>query len=281
MAKEQCRIVCPLKSEKIKKIIRSGKNYTIQNGSFCFLPGNRLPQKSSGSGLLGRIQDISKRYGKLYYALLYPLSPVLSTQAYRKTIRDMLEAYQEEHVILNLGSGPTYLHGRKDIINVDIFAFDEVDIVSEAGDLPIEDESIDFIINVGTFEHVREPIAVVNEMYRVLRKGGQIFCYLPFIVPYHAAPDDFHRWTMSGTERLFSDFDEVSIFVGAGPTSGLLYVIQEWLAVLLSFGSRIIHDILFLTFMVLSSPIKLLDLFMVKLPCAQNIASGFCLAGKK
>jgi SAM-dependent methyltransferase len=270
-----------MKADKIKKILRIDRSYTLQNRAICFLPGNRLPQKSSGSSLLGRIQNTSKRYGKLYYALLFVLSPVLSSQAHRRTLRHMLEAYQQEHVILNLGSGPTYLHGRKDIINIDIFAFDEVDIVSEAGDLPIEDESIDFIVNVGTFEHVREPKAVVNEMYRVLRKGGQVFCYLPFIVPYHAAPDDFYRWTMSGTKRLFSDFDEVRTFMGAGPTSGLLYVIQEWLAILLSFGSRTIHDILFLTLMVLSFPIKLLDLFMVKLPCAENIASGFSLAGKK
>lgn len=271
----------PKKEEKIKKILRRGEEYKIQNGTFCFLPGDRMPRKSAGSRLIGKTQDLLKQYGKLYYTLLYVLSPVISSSAYRKNLKGLLAAYGEEHVVVNLGSGPTYLHGRKDIINVDIFAFDEVDIVSEAADLPIEDESVDLILNIAMAEHVIDPKKVAEEMHRVLRKRGQIFCYLPFMVPYHAAPDDFHRWTISGTGKFFSDFDEVEIFVGAGPTSGLLWVFQEWLSILLSFGSRTLHDILFLALMVATSPIKLLDLFMVKLPYAENIASGFGVIGKK
>ena len=99
--------------------------------------------------------------------------------------------------------------------------------------------------------------------------------------PFHAAPDDFYRWTISGARELFSQFSEVDVFVGAGPASGFLWVLQEWLSILLSFGSKTLHDILFLTLMGLTWPVKFLDLFMVKLPYAENIASGFCVVAKK
>jgi SAM-dependent methyltransferase len=270
-----------MKKGKITRILKSDEDYTIQNDTICFLPGNRLPQRSAGQGLLGKIKDRLKKHGRTYYALLYLLSPVLGSQPFRKNLKSLLGAYEIEHVILNLGSGPTYLHGRKDIINVDIFAFDQVDIVTDATDLTIKDESVDLVLNIAMTEHVDQPMKVIEEMHRVLKKGGQFFCYLPFMVPYHAAPEDFHRWTIAGTKTAFSCFEEVEVHIGAGPTSGFLYIFQEWVAIALSFGSRTLHDIVFLTVMVLTAPIKLLDLLLARFPYAENIASGFCVVGKK
>lgn len=81
--------------------------------------------------------------------------------------------------------------------------------------------------------------------------------------------------------KFFSNFDELEVFVGAEPTSSFLWVFQEWLSILLSFGSKTLHDILFLILIVATSPIKLLNFFMVKLPYAENIASGFGVIGEK
>jgi hypothetical protein len=58
-----------------------------------------------------------KRHGRIYYTLLYWFAPVFSSYAYRKGLKKVLVSYDKEDIILNLGSGPTYLHGRKDIIN--------------------------------------------------------------------------------------------------------------------------------------------------------------------
>jgi len=57
--------------------------------------------------------------------------------------------------------------------------------------------------------------------------------------------------------------------------------LQEWLSILLSFGSKTLHDILFLALMVITAPIKMLDMLMVKLPYAEKIASGFYVIGEK
>lgn len=270
-----------MKADKIESILKPDEKYTVQNRALCFLPGDRLPRLSAGQGFLGKIQDVMKRHGRIYYTLVYLFGPVLSSRRHRKRLKKLLAGYDVKDIILNLGSGPTYLLNRKDVINVDIFAFDEVDIVVDATNLQIKDESVDCIINIAMMEHVPYPEKVFSEMRRILREGGQIFCYLPFMAPFHAAPDDFYRWSHSGARAVFSDFKEVDVFMGSGPASGFLWVFQEWLSVLLSFGSKTLHDILFLTLMLLTWPIKLLDFFMVKLPCAVNIASGFCVVVRK
>ena len=67
-------------------------------------------------------------------------------------------------------------------------------------------------------------------MLRGCKKDGEVLCYVPFIVPFHAAPDDYYRWTKNGAKELFKDFSKVEIGIGAGPTSGALWVFQEWLS---------------------------------------------------
>ncbi len=269
------------KRQKIKSILKSSKPYSFQNNKFRFMDADRLPRTSVGGGFIGGIQEFLKKFGRLYSLLLYFLSPVQSSMAFRRTMRDMLRSNGEDRVIVNLGSGPSYLHGRKDIINVDIFAFDHVDVLSDAVDLPFEKETVDLLINVAMLEHACHPELIIKEMHRVLKRNGQFFCYVPFIVPYHAAPDDFFRWTISGCKRQFSEFSDIDVFVGSGPTSGMLWVLQEWLATFCSFGNKVIHDILLLIIMVVTAPVKLIDFLIERFPNARNIASGFCIVGKK
>jgi SAM-dependent methyltransferase len=171
--------------------------------------------------------------------------------------------------------------GRSDIINIDIFDFDDVDLIADANRLPLYSRSADLVINKVMLEHVATPEIIVNEMYRLVKTNGWIICYLPFMVPYHAAPDDYHRWTISGIKTLFKDFDELEILIGCGPTSAFLWIFQEWLSLLCSFGNKTLHDVVLLSLMVFTFPLKFLDLFIVHIPYAENISSIFCLIGKK
>jgi SAM-dependent methyltransferase len=230
---------------------------------------------------LGRLQTLLKRNGKLYYLLLNLFAPVLSSFAYRKAIKRLLCKYGHECIVLNIGSGPSYMNNRRDIINVDFNKYDEVDIVADITDLPIEDAKIDFIINIAMLEHIDKSNTALREMFRILKPGGEVFCYIPFIVPFHGAPQDFHRWTILGMEKLFSKFEIVEIGIGAGPTSGLLWVLQEWFAILFSFGSKILHDVILLVLLVITMPLKFIDIILVKFPNADKIASGFYIVAKK
>lgn len=72
------------KRDKIANIIKKDMDYTVQNNSFCFLTGDRKSQDTAGSGLLGRMQDVLKRYGKLYYFLIKTFAPVYGERSYKK-----------------------------------------------------------------------------------------------------------------------------------------------------------------------------------------------------
>jgi hypothetical protein len=270
-----------MKDKKIKRILVHERQYKVENGKFRFLEKVDFSENSDKKNFVMKIQNSLKRNGSLYYQLIQWLSPVLSSIKHRKMLNVLLRQYGPEQVIVNLGSGPRHLKGRKDIVNVDIFSFHEVDIIADAADLPFKDDSIDLLINTALLEHTSEPLKIIKDMHRVLRKGGTIFCFVPFIQPLHAAPDDFYRWTEQGIYESFSEFDELQVYMAGGPMSGFLWVFVEWISILLSFGSSLLHDVFFLIFMVLTSPLKILDVLMIKLPYARNIASGFGIVAKK
>jgi hypothetical protein len=88
-----------------------------------------VPDPIAGCGLQGRVQNVLKTYGKLYYLLIKIFSPVFINPFSQRKIRKIIDAYDENSIILNLGSGLTYFLDCKDIINVDLLPFREVDIV--------------------------------------------------------------------------------------------------------------------------------------------------------
>lgn len=268
------------KNIKIRSILKNN-NYKLIDNSFWFMEGDRKPEQTAGSDLLGRIQHFLKSYGNLYYYLLNIFSPIYKSSHFKNALNILLQKYNQQHVILNLGAGPTYICGRKDVINIDVYPYDEVDLIADVVDLPIRDGVADCLINIALLEHIDDPKIVVHEMYRILKENGEFICYVPFMVPFHAAPDDFQRWTSMGARRLFSCFGEVNINIGVGPTSGMLWVFQEWLAILLSLGSKTLHDIFLLLIMVLTAPLKVLDAILIRFANAEKIASGFVVTGKK
>jgi len=269
------------KHDLIKEKLKENVTYKMLGNTFCFLPGDHKPSVTAGSSLLGKIQNKLKKWGWLYSAIVSLCKPVWVSKSMDQQLHKILQNYDKHTTVLNLGSGPSVLKGRFDIINVDLYTFHAVDMIADAEDFPFEDGTVDLILNQAMLEHVPNPEIVVKEMYRLLRNGGEAFCYLPFIVPYHAAPYDYYRWTLPGVKHLFRQFDNLEIEVGAGPTSGMLWVLQEWLAILLSFGSKRLHDAIFLVLLVLLFPIKILDILLIKHPYAKKIASGFYVSAKK
>lgn len=268
------------KITKINNIINK-KPVKNKNGTYCFLQGRTEPTHTTENSILGRVQEYIKNKPDVYNKLISIFSPVILTPLYTKKLQNFVRRYSKDNILINIGSGPGRLCNNVDVINVDQFAFKNVDIVADATFLPIKSSSVDAVASIAVLEHVEHPNLVIQEMHRILKKNGSVFCYVPFIQGYHAAPHDYHRWTREGLRHSFSEFTSVKIFIGAGPTSGMLWITQEWLAIFFSFGVPIIHDVLFMFFMVLFSPLKLLDLFLWKFPYAEKISSCFFITGKK
>jgi SAM-dependent methyltransferase len=223
-----------------------------------------------------RLKNRFKKYTKLYDFLIYLVSPVFSDNNADKFIKRNCISNK---IAINIGSGNSKIS--KSVTNVDIFNYENVDIVCDIARLPFKDDSIDIILNIAVLEHVPNPQAVVNEIYRVLKPGGIVFTEFPFIQGFHASPYDFTRVTHEGIRTLHADFEEIEVKPFGGPTSGMLWVFQEWLAIVLSFGSKRLYMFFYLVMMFLTFPVKYLDLILIHYPMAKVISSGFVYIGNK
>lgn len=54
-----------------------------------------------------------------------------------------------------------------------------VDILADATELPLQDESVDYLISAHMLEHHHDPLTVLDEWRRVLRDRGHLFLVLP------------------------------------------------------------------------------------------------------
>ena len=266
---------------KIERILDQNPVHLAPSGMRYFLHPSPTVVLPSSEGIQKTLQAFLRRFGTLYRGLVQFLGPASTSRVARRKNKALLARYQNQHVILQIGSGPGVAFARRDAINLDIAPLDQVDIVANAEKLPIKDDCVDLIVNIAMLEHVPHPALVVSEMYRVLKNQGCILAFVPFMQPLHAAPSDYQRWTREGLKVLFSKFNNVEIVIGSGPTSGMLWILQEWIALVLSFGNRTLRDIVFLVTMVLTAPLKAFDLVLSSHPDAERTAGGFFIYASK
>jgi SAM-dependent methyltransferase len=225
---------------------------------------------------LDKFKNKIKKFAKLYKMLINIISPVFVDNS----VNNFIDTYiDKDSLALNIGSGNSYISD--EIYNVDIFAYDNVDIVCDIENMPFKDNSIDVILNIAVLEHVPNPQKVINEIYRILKPNGIIYTAFPFMQGFHASPYDFTRVTEEGIKVLHKNFESIAVKPFGGPTSGMLWIVQEWIAIVFSFGSKKLHTIIYIIIMCLTFPIKYLDYFLIKSPMAKNITSGFIFIGKK
>lgn len=228
------------------------------------------------SDWLNRAKEAAKRrLGSIYPLAIELLSPVLA----RPRIEPFLRRFDlERDLVVDLGSGTSSYQDR--VVCIDGVNYANVHVVADLRSLPFRDGSVAGIVSVAVLEHVPDPRAYVAEMWRVLRPGGRVLCYIPFMQGFHASPYDYQRYTIPGLRQLFADFECEETRIGAGPTSGMLWILQEWLALLFSFGSRRLYRLLMPCLWILS-PLKYLDLLLAHHPEAQVIASAFVIEARK
>jgi SAM-dependent methyltransferase len=142
-------------------------------------------------------------------------------------------------IVIELGSGNRRLH--KDIINLDLFRFPNVDIVGDVAKIPLKECSVDFIILDTVLEHVPEPHAVVNETYRILKENGQIITIVPWVFPYHGYPKNYFNISEDGLQCLFRKFSECNVYMSIGPTCALTNLISEYFAVAFSSKNKMAY----------------------------------------
>lgn len=88
------------------------------------------------------------------------------------------------------------------------------DILANAHNLPISNESADGVICKSVLEHVENPFKVVEEIYRILKPGGKCFVYVPFLHAWHGSginEKDYWRFTEDTVKYLFRKFSKIEI----------------------------------------------------------------------
>ena len=78
-----------------------------------------------------------------------------------------------------------------DLLTTDIMPAEHLDMVLDAHDMDLADNSVRAIFGINCFHHFRDPEAFFRELQRVLVPGGG--CIL--VEPFHVFLPDFHTDT--------------------------------------------------------------------------------------
>lgn len=232
------------------------------------------------SGHLKMTEDLSFQADQMFNATLtakiYNLGKKIVSSDYQPKhhLAEFVSAIKPGSLVVELGSGSRRL--TPDIINIDLFPFPNVDIVADAAKTPLGSETVDYMVIDTVLEHVPEPHRVVDEIFRITKPGGEIYCVAPFVFPYHGYPHNYFNFSKDALEFLFRNFSQCSVEIARGPTSALTNLLSEYVAVILAGKSAMQY-----TFWkgVALAPIfllKYLDLFWDTKGAGVRIASTLC-----
>lgn len=99
-----------------------------------------------------------------------------------------------------------------DIVDAEKFDYKNPEVTPFNGeDIPFPDEKFDALICTEVLEHVENYQKLVNEIFRVMKKGGTGVVTIPWSARYHYIPFDYFRYTPSALKSIFRRFSEVSI----------------------------------------------------------------------
>lgn len=152
---------------------------------------------------------------KFYFRMLLDLQ----INTIYKDVKNVLLNYDGKVLDVGCGDSP-YLFLLKDkskYTGIDVnfandFKYENRKVVYFDGiNIPFGNEEFDQIICTEVLEHVFEYQALINEMYRVTKKGGAAIVTIPWSARFHYKPYDYFRYTPSTLEKIFSNFSEVQI----------------------------------------------------------------------
>jgi SAM-dependent methyltransferase len=71
----------------------------------------------------------------------------------------------------------------------------------------VKQPTFNTVISICVLEHVKNPFVAVNSLYDLLYPDGIIYITVPFIYPFHGAPNDYWRFTAEGLKELCKQFN--------------------------------------------------------------------------
>lgn len=108
-----------------------------------------------------------------------------------------------------------------------------------------------------------------------------MYLAVPFLYPFHASPNDFTRFTRTLLRKQLTGFNIIKEGVRAGPMASLQAVLMHICAMVFSFGNYSLYFLLTNFFMVVFSPLKLLDILFAPFPYAHEAAADIYILARK
>ncbi len=219
------------------------------------------------------------RWIRLFVGMVYADQNI--SKSVTEAVNSFLTQQPSDAMGLNFGAGPTDYGAN--VINLDVYEGESIDIVNEGLELPFRDASLDFVLTQEVLEHVPDPFFAVREISRVLKPGGMCYCQLPFQIGYHPGPTDYWRFSVQGIKELFSgagwEVQKVERSLGHG--SGMYRISVEFFAVTAS----CVHSKIYLpakgAFSLLLWPLKIFDLLTPFSDQADRIPGGYWIIARK
>jgi SAM-dependent methyltransferase len=201
--------------------------------------------------------------------------------AVRRHLHLVLSRITSGQTGLNVGAGFTRLHPQ--VVNVDVVAGTAIDYQASVLALPFRDGSFDVVITQETLEHVSDPFKAMSEIARVLKRGGALYCQLPFVIGFHPGPQDFWRFTAQGIRELVerSGLRITEQMISVGGATGYYRISVEFWSGLFSLGRPPLYKVLKALFALLLYPVKWLDVLFALSPERDRIPGGYLVIAYK
>lgn len=250
LACPNCRgsLVFDLKGAECKKCI---KDYPINNDKIYFIS----PPVNIEDNLDSIKYRLKEVLGKYYYLIGVDIIAPTYPFNYGSEICKRIDPCQK--IVIDIGSGARRINPY--IICMDLFDYENIDIICDVTAIPFRDGTVDAFVSRSMLEHVPEPQQVVSEIKRCTIIGGYSMHLIPFLMPFHASPYDFQRYTHKGALQLFKGWECIIQFAPFGPITLLMQSSIECVSSIFSFGSGRIKTFLYLGLCLLLFPIKFLD----------------------
>jgi len=191
-------------------------------------------------------------YSRLLRALPRPLRRLLDphTEAIDDFVREGVRFIGAGGRVLDAGAGEGRFRrffSSAQYVGVDLavgdvlWDYSAIDVNADLLELPFRESAFDLAVNTQVLEHVREPKAILLDIFRVLKPGGRLLLTAPQGWYEHQVPHDYFRFTSFALRYLVETtgfvVEEIKpmggyfLYLGnrIGHLSKVLFPVRRWL----------------------------------------------------